>query len=119
MQKGAVAEPAHVPPPPHSHYRWLRNGREAVDAMLEAIGRAERSVRLETFIFHSGEVGDAFRDALIAAQQRGVRVRVMCDALGSIRLSTSYWHELVAAGGEFRWFNPLHTHRLLYRDHRK
>ncbi len=100
-------------------YRWLRHGRAAVDAMLEAIGQAERSIRLETFIFHAGEVGDSFRDALIAAQKRGVRVRVMCDALGSIKLLTSYWNDLVAAGGEFRWFNPLHPNRLIYRDHRK
>ncbi len=100
-------------------YRWLRNGRLAVDAMLEAIGQAERSIRLETFIFHAGEVGDSFRDALIVAQKRGVRVRVMCDALGSIKLLTSYWDDLVAAGGEFRWFNPLHPNRLIYRDHRK
>jgi cardiolipin synthase len=100
-------------------YLWLRHGRLAVDAMLEAIGQAQRTIRLETFIFHAGEVGDSFRDALIAAQKRGVRVRVMCDALGSIKLLTSYWNDLVAAGGEFRWFNPLHPHRLIYRDHRK
>ena len=102
-----------------SSYHWLRHGREAVDAMLEAIAQAQRSVRLETFIFHSGEVGDAFRDALIAAQKRGARVRVMCDALGSIKLLASYWDELVAAGGEFRWFNPLDLKRLIHRDHRK
>lgn len=102
-----------------NEYRWLHNGREAVDAMLEAIAQAQVSVRLETFIFHSGEVGDAFRDALIAAQNRGVRVRVMCDALGSIKLLKSYWDPLVAAGGEFRWFNPLEIKRLAHRDHRK
>ena len=100
-------------------FRWLRHGRAAVDAMLEAVGQAQRSIRLETFIFHSGEVGDSFRDAFIAAQKRGVRVRVMCDALGSIALLKSYWNGLEAAGGEFRWFNPLHPNRLIYRDHRK
>src|SRR3954468_17212836 len=121
MQAGAVAEQVQV----QQHgagansYQWLRHGREAVDAMLEAIGRAQRSVRLETFIFHSGEVGDAFRDALVAAQKRGARVRVMCDALGSYKLSASYWNELVEAGGEFRFFNPLDIKRLIHRDHRK
>src|SRR3954452_7462394 len=94
-------------------YHWLRHGRAAVDAMLEAIAGAQRSVRLETFIFHSGEVGDAFRDALVAAQKRGARVRVMCDALGSYKLSASYWNELVEAGGEFRFFNPLDIKRLI------
>jgi cardiolipin synthase A/B len=118
MEKGAVAELETLNVTAND-YRWLRNGREAVDAMLAAIGLAEHSVRLETFIFHSGEVGDVFRDALIAAQNRGVRVRVMCDAVGSIKLLKSYWDGFIAAGGEFRWFNPLHPNRLIYRDHRK
>ena len=99
--------------------RWLRHGREAIEAMLEAIRHARHSVRLETFIYHPDATGDAFRAALLAAQQRGVRVRVLCDAFGSISLPKSYWQEFVAAGGEFRWFNPLHIHRILYRDHRK
>jgi cardiolipin synthase len=99
--------------------RWLRHGREAIEAMLEAIRLAQHSVRLETFIFHPDATGDAFRAALLAAQRRGVHVRVLCDAFGSINLPTSYWQEFVAAGGEFRWFNPLHIQRILYRDHRK
>jgi cardiolipin synthase A/B len=119
MQMGAVAEEIQGEDATTNDYRWLRHGREAVDAMLAEISRAERSVRLETFIFHSGEIGDTFRDALIAAQKRGVRVRVMCDAVGSIKLLASYWNDLIAAGGEFRWFNPLHPNRLIYRDHRK
>lgn len=111
VEKGRRAE--------QGSFDWLRNGREAVDAMLAAISRAEHSVRLETFIFHSGEVGDRFRDALVAAQRRGVRVRVMCDAFGSLRLLASYWDELVSAGGEFHWFNPIQLNRIIYRDHRK
>ena len=100
-------------------FRWLRTGREAVNEMLDAINHAQRSIRLETFIFHADDVGNAFRDRLTAAQQRGVRVRVMCDAFGSLKLSSSYWHGLMAAGGEFRWFNPLDIQRLIHRDHRK
>jgi cardiolipin synthase len=120
MQTVAEAEQKEIwEEPKASHCRWLRNGQEAVDEMLAAIAGAQRSIRLETFIFRAGEVGDTFRDALIAAQARGVRVRVMCDALGSIKLLTSYWDGLVASGGEFRWFNPLQINRMIYRDHRK
>src|ERR1043166_1958936 len=120
MGTGAVAEEIEIQTASGTNsYRWLRHGREAVDAMLNAIAHARRSVRLETFIFHSGEVGDAFRDALVAAQKRGARVRVMCDALGSIKLLSSYWNDLIAAGGEFRWFNPLDIQRFIHRDHRK
>ena len=78
--------------------RWLRHGQEAFVAMLAAIADAQHAVRLEMFIFTPGELGDAFRDALVAAQRRGVRVRVMCDAVGSMGLSASYWHTLTDAG---------------------
>jgi cardiolipin synthase A/B len=100
-------------------FAWLRNGREAVDNMLAAIRGAAESIRLETFIFQTGEIGDEFRSVLIEAQKRGVKVRVMCDAFGSLKLLASYWTELVEAGGEFRWFNPLQLNRIIYRDHRK
>ena len=117
MQSGPA--PKRNPGDPADHYQWLRHGREALAAMLDAIGRAQHSIRLETFIFHLDEIGNSFRAALIAAQRRGVRVRVMCDAVGSFALRASCWDELVAAGGEFRWFNPIDLKRLIHRDHRK
>lgn len=120
METGAFAEQKQVQREAGvTGYQWLRNGREAVDGMLDAINRAKRSIRLETFIFHADAVGNTFRDALTVAQKRGVRVRVMCDAFGSIKLKSSYWQELLQAGGEFRWFNPLDLKRLIHRDHRK
>ena len=102
-----------------NRYQWLRHGQDALDAMLDAIASARNSIRLEMFIYRPDAVGDTFLAALIAAQQRGVRVRVMCDAVGSLELMTSYWDELVQAGGEFRWFNPIDIQRLIHRDHRK
>ena len=120
MTRRAVASPQPVAPvEAGSCFQWLRHGQQALEAILNAIAQARSSVRLETFIFQPDAMGNAFRAALLAAQQRGVRVQVMCDAVGSFRLPTSYWEELVAAGGEFRWFNPLQIHRFAYRDHRK
>ena len=97
-------------------FQWLRHGQQALEVILDAIAQARSSVRLETFIFQPDAIGNVFRAALLAAQQRGVRVQVMCDAVGSFRLPTSYWEELVAAGGEVRWFNPLQIHRFAYRE---
>ncbi len=98
---------------------WLRNGQQALDAMLAAIAGARHSVRLETFIFRADAIGDAFMEALVAAQLRGAQVHVLCDAFGSFSLKSGYWGRLMAAGGDFRWFNPLHLHRIIYRNHRK
>ena len=56
-------------------WQWLCNGDEAFPAMLAAIEAARQSVRLETYIFSDDELGRRFREALLRAQQRGVRVK--------------------------------------------
>jgi len=87
--------------------------------MLEAIDRAQKSVRLEIYIYESGELATRFLDALVRAQQRGVIVRILVDALGSFRLPGAFWDPIRTAGGQARIFNPLSLHRLTIRDHRK
>ena len=87
--------------------------------MLSAIQQAKHSVRLEMYIFSPGATGELFREALTGACRRGVRVRVLVDALGSLALPADYWDLFRSAGGQFRRFNPLAFHRLVFRDHRK
>lgn len=57
-------------------------GGEVYDEMLAAIDGAERSIALVTYIFSNDRTGRRFRDALRAAVQRGVEVRVLIDAVG-------------------------------------
>jgi cardiolipin synthase len=102
-----------------ARFRWLRTGDEAFAEMLAAIHAAHTAVRLEMYIYTASPLGEEFREALVGAQRRGARVRVLIDALGSLNLRESFWDPLLAAGGEFRWFNPLRLQRLSYRDHRK
>lgn len=102
-----------------THFRWLPSSEAAFAAMLAAIGAAQRSVRLESYIFVADELGGAFREALVAAARRGVRVRVLIDAFGSLQLTSAFWQPLVAAGGDFRWFNALSLGRVAIRNHRK
>ncbi|MDB6027111.1 MAG: Phospholipase D/Transphosphatidylase [Verrucomicrobiales bacterium] len=101
------------------HFRWLHTGEQALSEMLIAVGAAQRSIRLEMYIFHESNIAEKFRVALLNACQRNVRVHVMVDALGSITLPTSFWDPLKKSGGDFRWFNPLTVHRFSVRDHRK
>ncbi len=61
----------------------LRNGDEAMPAMLEAIDRARESVCLGTYIFELQGIGSRFVDALERAKGRGVEVRVMVDDAGT------------------------------------
>jgi cardiolipin synthase len=99
--------------------QWLRTGAGFFKALLAAIDSAQRAVCLETYIFSAGQPGEAFRDSLVRARQRGAQVHVLVDALGSYSLPAAFWNELTAAGGEVRYFNPLSLNRLGFRNHRK
>ncbi len=104
---------------PATSCNWLCTGQEVFPAMLAAIDASQESVCLETYIFSARSPGDSFRDALVRARARGVRVRVLIDALGSYGLPAAFWADLQKAGGEVRVFNPLTLHRLAIRNHRK
>ena len=108
-----------MPSESHPVYRWLRAGEEIFPAMLAAIDAASRSVCLEVYTFEDSLLGRRFREALIGARQRGVRVRVLVDAVGSIMLSNHFWDPLRQAGGEARVFNAIGLRRVTIRSHRK
>lgn len=87
--------------------------------MLSAIDAAQRSIRLETYTYLADPIGERFREALVRAQQRGARVRVLIDAVGSHSLPANYFEALTTIGGEVRWFNPITLKRFGIRNHRK
>src|ERR1700722_10016055 len=99
-------------------FLWQSTGQKIFPGMLEAIGAAQKSIQLETYIYSDGKLGRQFLEALLAAA-RGVQVRVLVDAVGSWLLPGSFFSPLVAAGAEVRRFNPLHLWRFSVRDHRK
>jgi cardiolipin synthase A/B len=98
---------------------WHCTGAEIFASMLAAIMTAQKSVELETYIYSDGKLGRQFLDALLAAVQRGVRVRVLVDAAGSWFLRDNFFNPLTAVGAEVRRFNPLRLWRFGVRDHRK
>lgn len=100
-------------------FRWLETVDEAFEVMLPAVEAARETIRLEVYIYRVSPIGEAVRDALIRACQRGVKVSVMVDALGSISLPEKFWDPFVEAGGRFKWFNPIKLKRLGFRNHRK
>ena len=104
---------------PGSSYQWLRAGDEMFPAMLAAIDAAARSIRLEIYIFEECPLGREFREALIQACARRVRVQVLVDSVGSLLLPDHFWEPLRRAGGEVRWFNPIALKRVTIRNHRK
>lgn len=84
----------------------LRNGDEIFPAMLDAIGRARRTVDLETFVYWSGDIAERFADALAEAANRGVRVRVLLDAVGAIPMPSEVRARLESSPVELADFRP-------------
>ena len=60
----------------------LDDGDEVYPAMLEAIASASRFIGLMSYIFEAEGPGEQIVDALVAAKERGVEVRVLVDAAG-------------------------------------
>ncbi|EPR77094.1 Cardiolipin synthetase [Leifsonia rubra CMS 76R] len=59
--------------------------QESLDAMTEAVGEATNFVHVEFYILSLDSTTAPFFNALEAAVQRGVRVRVLLDHLASLR----------------------------------
>ena len=100
----------------------LVNGDQIFPAMLEAIGEAERTIDLLTFVYWRGEVGTQFADALSDKAGSGVRVRVLLDAWGASSIDPGLVSEMEDAGVRVRWYRPLHRlqpTKVNHRTHRK
>lgn len=92
-------------------------GADAWKAMLRSINDARHTIDLEQYIFSSDAAGDEFSKALIAAAQRGVKVRVLCDGVGSNSGTVGDLHEeeLIRHGIEVVFFNEQKYWKLLWR----
>jgi cardiolipin synthase len=65
-------------------------GRDLYDDMLAAIGRAQRQVLLETYIWKGDEIGERFKAALAAAAERGVEVHCIYDGFANLVVSPRF-----------------------------
>ena len=103
--------------------RLFTEGDDLYDAMIAAIAQAERSIRLESFIFAGDEVGRQFAKALSAKARAGVEVRFHFDSRGAATgYSWELFREMVSAGVKLKWYRPWSwRHPTLYfqRNHRK
>ncbi len=96
-------------------------GEDLYRDMLDAISQAKSRIFFETFIWKGDAVGQAFKDALIDAANRGVKVYVVFDEFANLVVPRSFFvlpkniavrrHPLIASGFRF----PRNTGR----DHRK
>jgi cardiolipin synthase len=101
---------------------YLENGDQIFPAMLAAIRSAKKTITFETYIYWSGQIGKEFADALRERAQAGVKVHVLLDWVGSIKMEQALIDELKQSGVEVEryhepaWYNFT---RMNNRTHRK
>ncbi len=81
------------------------DGDSYFEALLASIAAARHSVHFETYIFENGPLGTRMITALIAAAQRGVRVRLLIDGIGSLDFPSGA--ALLAGGVNFHYYHPI------------
>jgi len=120
----APAERAAQPAVPESHVDGLfAEGDALYESMLGSIRGACLTVRMESYIFASDEIGWRFAEALAGRAAAGVDVRLHLDAAGAWGSSSRRLHQYLREHGvRLRWFHrwswrePLRYNR---RSHRK
>jgi cardiolipin synthase A/B len=96
----------------------LRNGDRIFPAMLAAIDGAERNVDLMTYVYWKGEIANRFADAMSAAARRGVRVRLLIDAVGGLQIERGLVNRMDEAGVHVEWFRKPWVNSPLKQNHR-
>ncbi|MDQ3382339.1 MAG: phospholipase D-like domain-containing protein [Actinomycetota bacterium] len=98
-------------------------GEHLYEAMLEAIEGAEDYLYLVTYIWKGDEVGQRFKDAVIGAADRGVRVCLVFDGFANLVVPRSFKafpdHVHVLKFPTIRGGLPIVDVRRTGRDHRK
>lgn len=106
-----------------NRFELLPDGVRAYAALLAQIRGARRSIHLTMFLLGDDAVARSLVAALAERARAGVEVRVILDAVGSLRTACAAGRILREAGGELRIFMPLYRAplrgRANLRSHRK
>lgn len=94
-----------------SGFRLLPNSTEAFHARAELLHNAQTSIDLQYYIVHDGLSTRALVHELLAAADRGVRVRVLLDDTTSDGLDSLIGTLAAHPNIQIRVFNPLHLGR--------
>ncbi len=99
---------SHLPSLRSGHrVQLLQGGQELFPALVQAIDRSVREVRMETYIFYPDPAGEQVAAALVRAAQRGVAVYLVMDGVGTPGLPAEWRSRFDAAGVQWRIFLPL------------
>ena len=101
----------------------LVDGQATYDSIYAGIEQAESYVLFQFYIIRADHTGNRFKELLIRKAEEGIRVFVLYDELGSIKLPAAWINEVRNAGIQMIPFNtrqgPQNRFQLNFRNHRK
>ena len=111
------------PPTRRNRAHLLLTGEAAYHETLRLIDKAEHAVQLATYVLGRDATGQAIVNALARKARQGVRVCLLLDALGSVKVDRRFLAPLHQAGGRTAFFMPMLRlplrGRANLRNHRK
>lgn len=107
----------------HNRVGILINGEETFDAIKRELRSAQRYIHMQYYIIKDDGIGNEIRDILIEAVRRGVKVRLLYDAVGSWGLRHGFVDSMNRAGVQCHSFMPvsfpMFRRKMNFRNHRK
>ncbi len=88
-------------------------------SVIQLIDCAKTSLRMFSYMFGFDQTGQEVLAALTAAALRGVQVQLIIDSFGSGDNKDSFFHPLVAAGGQYHCFSSRKGLGYFVRNHQK
>ena len=108
---------------PQVAVQFQAEGAQALQAVQQVIGSARHTLDICTYVLADDEVGALIATALAERARAGVRVRLLVDAIGSLKSARSHDELLERAGVRTRLFMPAlgspGRGRVNLRNHRK
>ncbi|WP_200890130.1 cardiolipin synthase [Geoalkalibacter subterraneus] len=101
----------------------LRNGEEIYSSIFRGMESAEDYLLVQFYIVRDDDLGKKLQQQMLAAAQRGVRVKFLYDQIGSRKLPHSYLDALRQSGVKVHSFistrDRFRPFQLNFRNHRK
>lgn len=107
---------------PGNQAEIFQNGDGFYPALLRAIAEARETIHCETYVWWKGDICRQVAEALSSRARDGVEVRLMLDAVGSMKMDRELRERMRQAGCKVARYHPIRVldiGQLNKRTHRK
>lgn len=119
----ALEHLAEMPTVVGNRTQLLVDGNETFDSILQNLDQASEYVLLQSYILKADRLGTQLKQKLIELAQKGIRIYLLLDGIGSYSLAPGYRSDLEAAGIELHFFTTSlgrqRRFQVNFRNHRK